>query len=199
MDVRSTPGSYEFVTVVSGLPRSGTSMLMQMLVAGGLQTQTDGVREADEDNLNGYYEFESVKQLRYDHSWLADAKGKAVKVISELLKELPSSYSYKIIFIRRRMEEVLASQRQMLVRRGQTGVVSSDDDEEISRIFQHHLSVTEQWLSSQANMEVLYVDHADILNDPLVNARQITEFLGLPLNIGKMAEVVDDSLYRQRS
>ena len=109
----------EIVTVVSGLPRSGTSMMMRMLEAGGMEPVTDDLRTADEDNPKGYYEFERVKDLERDQAWLEDARGRFVKVISMLLRHLPSGHRYKIIFMRRKMEEILASQRQMLVRRGE--------------------------------------------------------------------------------
>src|SRR5437899_574640 len=108
------------VTIVSGLPRSGTSMMMKMLEAGGMEPLTDHVRTADEDNPKGYYEFERVKDLEKDQTWLEDAKGRYVKVISMLLKHLPAGYTYKVIFMRRTMEEILASQRKMLVRRGES-------------------------------------------------------------------------------
>src|ERR1041385_2006037 len=106
------------IAIVSGLPRSGTSMMMKMLVAGGLEALTDNIRTADEDNPEGYFEFEMVKKLGDDRSWLADARGKCVKIVSSFLKHLPQDFTYKIIFMRRNIEEVLASQRQMLVRRG---------------------------------------------------------------------------------
>ena len=106
------------IVVVSGLPRSGTSMMMQMLEAGGMEVMTDGLRAADEDNLKGYFEYETVKALHTDRNWLPEARGKAVKIISELLKYLPETQTYRIIFLRRALEEVLASQDRMLVRRG---------------------------------------------------------------------------------
>ena len=105
------------ITVVSGLPRSGTSMMMKMLDAGGMEILSDEVRKADEDNPKGYYEFEKVKELEKDASWMGQAAGKAVKIISALLMHLPEEYSYRIIFMRRKMEEILKSQEQMLIRR----------------------------------------------------------------------------------
>jgi hypothetical protein len=110
----------ERIVVVSGLPRSGTSMMMKMLEAGGIPVLTDYEREADEDNPKGYFEFERVKNLKDgDDAWLPQAKGKVVKVIAALLTDLPSSYEYEVIFMRRAMPEILASQRQMLIRRGE--------------------------------------------------------------------------------
>ena len=122
------------IVVVSGLPRSGTSMMMQMLEAGGMDVLTDGRRTADEDNLKGYYEYEKVKALKTDNSWLPRAGGKAVKIISELLRHLPGTHTYRVIFMRRAMEEILASQDRMLIRRGVAPGVQADHGE-IARIF----------------------------------------------------------------
>ena len=127
----------QIITIVSGLPRSGTSMMMKMLEAGGMQVLTDHIRTADEDNPKGYYEFERVKQIEHDQAWLPDAQGKVVKMISALLKHLPSSYTYKVIFMRRNIDEILASQKQMLIRRGEpTDVVS---DEKLTELFDRHI------------------------------------------------------------
>ena len=127
----------KIITIVSGLPRSGTSMMMRILEAGGMRILKDEIRKADEDNPAGYYEFEKVKELKKDPSWLENAKGKAVKIISSLLEHLPERYIYKIIFIHRNMEEILDSQRQMLIRRGEaTNEVS---DEKVGKMFLKHL------------------------------------------------------------
>lgn len=103
----------DLITIVSGLPRSGTSMMMSMLEAGGMDVLTDGIRGADEDNPRGYYEFERVKQIEHDKGWLSDARGKAVKMVAALLKYLPPEYQYQVVFVRRNMDEVLASQRRI--------------------------------------------------------------------------------------
>ena len=184
------------ITVVSGLPRSGTSMLMKMLAAGGLEPLTDGLRSADADNPGGYYEFEKVKQLDNEAGWLAAAMGKTVKVISQLLDKLPVDKQYKIVFALRDMDEILASQRAMLKRRGR-----ADDgvpDAEIAAVFNRHLQEVREWLAGQGHMEVLYVDYAAILQAPLVESQRIVDFLALPLDVPQMAGVVDESLYRQR-
>lgn len=187
----------KFITIVSGLPRSGTSMLMKMLEAGGMEILTDNLRTADEDNPKGYYEFEAVKQLEDDQEWLPDAQGKVVKIISQLLKPLPQDYKYKVIFMRRKMAEILASQNQMLIRRGEpTDAVS---DETIAGLFQKHLSQVEAWLTEQANFEVLYVHYSEALEKPAEAAEQINEFLGSSLDVEQMQNVVDKSLHRQRS
>jgi hypothetical protein len=184
------------VVLVSGLPRSGTSMMMKMLEAGGLAVLTDHIRTADEDNPKGYYEFERVKQLEHDQAWLEDARGKVVKLIAALLKHLPADYRYKVIFIRRRIEEVLASQRAMLIRRGEP----TDDisDERMADLFARHVELVEAWLAEQPNIDVLYVHHHDTLANPAEQARRINHFLGGTLDEARMAAVVDPALYRQR-
>ena len=171
-------------------------MLMKMLAAGGLPPLTDGIREADADNPGGYYEFEKVKQLEKDTTWLESARGKAVKVISQLLDQLPPNRPYKIVFALRKMDEILASQRVMLARRGQLSDRISDA--EMAAAFGRHLSTVQQRLAEHPQMEVLYVNYAAVLRDPLATSREIKTFLALPLDIRQMASVVDESLYRQR-
>ena len=185
------------ITVVSGLPRSGTSMLMKMLEAGGLPPLIDNIRTADDDNPKGYYEFERVKAMdKGDTAWLADAQGKVVKVISALLKYLPAEYQYRIIFIRRNMPEILASQHKMLVRRGEDP--DKIDDKEMAELFAKHVSQVEAWLSQQSNMSVLYVHYSEILSDPVPQISQINQFLGGQLDTDQMTAVVDPALYRNR-
>ena len=184
------------VTVVSGLPRSGTSLMMKMLEAGGMNVLIDNVRQADEDNPRGYYEFERVKQIKHDQAWLEDAQGKAVKMVSGLLMHLPGSYTYKIIFVRRKMEEVLASQRKMLVRRGESP--NKVSDEKMAASFRQHLTAVEAWLATQPNIDVINVSYNEILQDPPGKARLVDQFLGNALDEKKMADAVDPILYRQR-
>jgi hypothetical protein len=186
----------ETIVVVSGLPRSGTSMMMKMLEAGGLPVLTDHVRTADEDNPRGYYEFERVKQIEHDQSWLADARGKVVKMIATLLKHLPAAYRYKIVFMQRHIDEVLASQRQMLVRRGEP--TDRIPDEKMAALFDKHVERVRAWLDGQPNMQVLYVHYSDVLADPAQQARRLNRFLGNTLDAKEMAQVVDPTLYRQR-
>ena len=192
----SLPQPDEYITIVSGLPRSGTSMLMKMLAAGGLPPLTDGIRKADADNPGGYYEFEKVKQLERDTTWLESARGKAVKVISQLLDQLPLHRTYKIVFALRKMDEILASQRAMLVRRERP--CDRISDAEMAAAFGRHLNAVQQWLAEHQQMEVLYVDYAAVLRDPLTTSHEIKTFLALPLDVRQMASVVDQSLYRQR-
>jgi hypothetical protein len=185
----------EAIIVVSGLPRSGTSMMMQMCVAGGLEPLIDQKRKADEDNPKGYYELEVVKGLEKDKSWLPDAKGKVIKVISALLKHLPPEYLYKVIFLQRNMQEIIASQKQMLIRRGEP---QRFEDEVLARMFRNHLVQVDQWLRSQQNIEVLHVDYNELLEKPLENITKIKEFLGKGVDHAPMAAVIDRNLYRQR-
>lgn len=192
----SLVGVEQRITIVSGLPRSGTSMLMKMLAAGGLQPLTDGIRSADEDNPGGYYELEKVKQLGSENQWLESVGGRAVKVISQLLDTLPGNKQYKIIFALREMDEILASQRAMLQRRGQ--VLDGTADAEIATAFRRHLHEVRRWLADQVHMDVLFVEYAKVLQDPLAVSGEIAAFLFLPLEVEKMAAVVDDNLYRQR-
>ena len=187
----------EVVTVVSGLPRSGTSMLMKMLEAGGLPAHSDELRAADKDNPKGYYEFERVKKLPDgDKDWLVEARGKAVKVIAALLEHLPQGHTYKVVFMQRKMEEILASQKQMLVRSGKPTDKVSDED--LAVMYQKHLAKVLAWLNQQPNFSVMYVDYNDLLANPEDYPEQISEFLGLRLDTEKMIQVVDPSLYRQR-
>ena len=185
------------ITVVSGLPRSGTSMMMKILDAGGIPPLTDEIREADADNPKGYYEFERVKQLtKGDTAWLPDAQGKAVKVIAALLEHLPPDYNYRVIFMQRHMGEILRSQKQMLIRRGEpTDKVS---DEEIAVLFQKHVDHTASWLAEQPNFDVVYVSYNRMLEAPSEQVARINEFLGNRLDVEKSAAVVDPTLYRQR-
>lgn len=184
------------IAIVSGLPRSGTSMMMRMLEAGGVPVLTDRIRTADDDNPEGYYEFERVKQIEEDKAWLPDAQGRVVKMIAALLKHLPPEYRYHVIFMRRNIEEVLASQREMLVRRGEP--TDAVPDERMAELFGKHVAQVEAWLAEQPNFEILYVDYGEVLAEPLAQAERVSEFLDCALDIEKMAGVVDPALYRQR-
>ena len=185
------------IYVVSGLPRSGTSMMMKMLEAGGLLPVTDNERTADEDNPKGYYEFERVKKMSEgDVAWVKDAPGKVLKVISYLLQHLPPGYDYKVIFMRRAMPEILASQKKMLINRGEpTDKVS---DEELSLLYEKHLEKTFNWLNQQKNFSYMEADYNQMLKNPGSLLPQMKAFLGNHLNFEKVAEVVDPKLYHQR-
>jgi hypothetical protein len=184
------------IVIVSGLPRSGTSMMMKMLAEGGVPVITDELRRADVDNPNGYFEFETVRQMSAgDVSWLANAGGKAVKIISALLEYLPSNYSYKIIFLEREIHEILASQHKMLTHRNEKPTA---DDKEIETQIQQHLSVMKPWLVRQPNMEVLFLNYNTLMTKPEPLCEQVSEFLDLPLNQTRMLAVPDKQLYRNR-
>lgn len=182
--------------IVSGLPRSGTSMMMQMLEAGGIPIVTDHIRKADEDNLQGYYEFEKVKTIKQDSSWLENCHGKVFKMVSALLYYLPKDNKYKVIFMKRKMEEMLASQNMMLQRQGQKGDNVSDD--EMAKKFEKHLRKIENWLAKQTNMEVIYINYNEVIENPYENARIVSRFINGRPNVDKMARVVKKSLYRQK-
>ena len=184
------------ITVVSGLPRSGTSMMMSMLQKGGVKILTDSLREADEDNLRGYLEYEHVKQLDRDATWLSEAEGKAVKIISMLLRHLPPDHQYRIIFMHRDVSEVLASQRKMMERRGEPP--DNVPDETMAALYRRHITETREWLKRQPNMKTLHVDYNETINDPRPTVKRVNEFLGGGLNQEAMAIVVSPKLYRQR-
>ncbi len=185
----------DFVVLVSGLPRSGTSLVMQMLAAGGLPLLTDGVRQPDADNYRGYYELEAVKKTKSDASWLVGAAGKAVKMVYLLLYDLPPGYQYRVVFLQRKLEEVLASQKIMLQRQGKG---TGEDDAAMTRIFQKELVKVGQWLSAQPNFSLLNVDYNRLVVQPRVHAAEIDEFLGGGLNLDAMAAAVDPAQYRNR-
>lgn len=190
--------SKQSIIVVSGLPRSGTSMMMKMLEAGGIPPLTDKIRTADDDNPKGYYEFERVKKLdKGDTDWLPQAEGKAVKVISQLLKYLPADYDYKVVFMRRHMDEILASQKKMLANRGEdTNRIS---DEELASLFEKHLNQVINWLDQQTNVSTLYIHYSDTLSDPQTQAEKVNGFLDQTLNVEAMTAVVDPALYRNQA
>src|SRR5512138_1486339 len=193
-DPKSKP---ETVIIVSGLPRSGTSMMMKMLAEGGLPVLTDSIRTADEDNPNGYFELEVVKQLSEgQRQWLANADGKLVKVISALLEHLPPEDHYKVLFMERQIPEILASQRKMLARRNETSSIS---DAEMEAQFREHLKAIKYWLARQPNMEVMYVDYNRMMADPDQYVPQIAAFVALPLDAEKMRSVPNEKLYRNRA
>jgi hypothetical protein len=188
----------DVITIVSGLPRSGTSMLMSMLETGGLPLLIDGVRTADEDNPKGYFEFERVKKVKQDKAWLNDAKGKVVKMISQLLYDLPSDYHYKIVFVRRNIDEILASQKQMLIRRG-TYKDGGPADDKMRAMLLAHVEQVLKWVDKQTNMNCVCVDYNNMLQGGAQEQiSKINIFLGGRMNTAAMTAVVDKKLYRQR-
>lgn len=183
------------IIVVSGLPRSGTSLMMQMLDNGGVEVLTDRVRTADTDNPRGYYEFEKAKKTKQDASWMPQARGKAVKMVSQLLYDLPAGERYKIIFMERDLEEVLDSQEKMLQRLSQPAAAPR---EAMKRSFTLHLERLGEWLPRQQNMEVFRVCYNELISSPEEQARRVREFLGGKPDVEGMVRTVDPSLYRNR-
>ncbi len=177
-------------------------MMMRMLEAGGMPLIADNVRIADEDNPRGYYEFEPAKQTRHDASWLRAAPGRAVKMVYRLLYDLPQDYAYRVVFMRRNLEEVLASQRTMLERQGNTDTSPHRqpvDDEQMAMLFAGELEKFERWVARQPNFSVHEANYNDLLGNPRRQAKRVNRFLGKRLDARAMARVVDASLYRNRS
>ncbi|MGA7908976.1 MAG: hypothetical protein WCA16_16320 [Candidatus Sulfotelmatobacter sp.] len=184
------------ITIISGLPRSGTSLMMQMLRAGGMGLLTDFERKPDADNPRGYYEWEPAKLLPEQPGIIAQAEGKAVKVITQLLMSIPEGHEYKVIMMQRPLAEVLVSQGEMLRRRG-----SSSDAlgrEAMAKAFRDHLLKVDAWLKSRRDISIRRQLYSDLLQTPRIACEGIREFLGLDLNVGSMAGEVDPSLYRNR-
>ena len=171
-------------------------MMMQMLHTGGLPCITDELREADISNPKGYFEFEKVKGLRTDNSWLPEAKGKVIKIISHLLPYLPPELDYKIVFMERNLDEVLASQRKMLENQGLSG--GDPSDKRLSQIFAKQLYQVKKMLDDR-QISTLFVDYRDVLEDPAEISAKIQAFLGKSLDQQAMKDVVDNNLYHQRS
>ncbi len=193
----ATTTTQSTITVVSGLPRSGTSLMMRMLAAGGIPPLTDHQRTADDDNPGGYYEFERVKQLeKGDTAWLATASGQAIKVISMLLRHLPADYHYQVIFMERDLDEILASQRKMLVNRDEDP--DAVDATQMRALFGQHLQEINQWLAAQSNFELLYINHRTLLTEPEPAISRVEHFLSQPIDSAAMAAVIDPTLYRNR-
>jgi len=172
-------------------------MMMQMLQAGGVQPLSDEIREADESNPRGYFELEKVKELDKggDLSWLAGARGRAVKIITYLLQYLPGSYNYRVIFMNRDLQEVLASQAKMLTRLG----VSQDADEErLLGQIRSHLAATRRLLNNTRAFDVLDLNYEAIVEDPMREGSKVAAFLGASVDVQRMATVVRPELYRNR-
>jgi hypothetical protein len=185
------------ITIVSGLPRSGTSLMMQMIRAGGIPALTDEQRAADEDNPRGYLEFEAVKKTKQDPSWLSQADGKVVKMVHLLLYDLPADRDYHVVFMRRNIKEVLASQKKMLQRSGRQGAAMSDDA--LANVFDGQLKKLLPWLAGQKNFKVLEVAYNDLMSDPKPQIQKISQFLGGTLDTAAMAAAIDPTLYRNRA
>jgi len=185
----------EEIVVVSGLPRSGTSLMMQMLNQGGIEVMTDNVRTADADNPRGYYELEAVKRIKQDSAWLAAARGKAFKAVSQLLYDFPDNERFRIVFMERDLDEMLRSQEKMLVRLGRTPAPA----DKMKQSYKIHLERLHTWMGNQSHMEVLLVHYNDLMRNPKEQTQRVNVFLGGALNLDRMLSVVDLNLYRNRS
>jgi hypothetical protein len=182
------------IVIVSGLPRSGTSLMMQMLDKGGMAVVTDNVRAPDTDNPRGYYELEQVKRIKEDVSWLPATRGTAFKMVSQLLYELPANEKYRVIFMERDMDEMILSQDKMLTRLGKPSAPAAL----IKDHFVKHLAKLKDWLAGQPNIQVIYVRYSDLVERPEVESTRVSEFLDRRVDPGPMAKSVDPSLYRNR-
>ena len=186
------------IVVVSGLPRSGTSMMMKMLEAGGVPVWIDGVRTADDQNPKGYYELERVKELdkNLNKAWVREGRGRAVKVISSLLEHLPATNNYQVLLMNRNIQEVLDSQSKMLLQRGEAGGEVSDSA--LQKFYETHLRKVKYFLAHQPGLSALDVAYADVVADPAMMAERIRTFLGADLDVAGMTGAVDGQLYRNR-
>jgi hypothetical protein len=189
----------EPIVIVSGLPRSGTSMMMRMLEAGGVPILSDEERTADVDNPKGYFELERIKNLETetDKSYLRDGRGKAVKAISFLIKDLPDDNDYRVIFMRRDLDEVLASQDKMIARLDQGD--TSAQEEAMKEAYRNDIVRTRLLCKKRANFELIEVHYSAAIEDPAATARAVNAFLGGGFDEAAMREAVDASLYRNRS
>ncbi len=188
--------SQDTITIVSGLPRSGTSMMMEMLEKGGITPLTDKVRRPDEDNPKGYYEYERVKALPEDTGWLEEAKGRSVKVLGEQIKHVPEGYDYKVVFMERDLDEMIESQTKMLKRKGK----DPDDisKEELKKTFKDYRKILKQQIASHPGMDVIYVSYNDMISNPELVIESVSAFFDRKLNTTEMLSVVDEDLYRNR-
>ncbi len=188
----------EPVVVVSGLPRSGTSMMMRMLAAGGVPAVTDGERTADVDNPKGYFELERVKDLEKetDKAYIRQSRGKALKVISFLLRHLPDDNAYRVVFMRRDLDEVLASQDKMIAHRG---AADSTDAELLKEAYRNDIARARTLARTRDNVTMLEVQYARAVAEPAAVAAEVAAFLGRPMDVQAMVAAVDPSLYRNRA
>jgi hypothetical protein len=185
------------IIVVSGLPRSGTSLMMKMLDAAGLELLVDNKRKADQDNPKGYYELEAVAQMKdKGTNWVAEAPGKAVKVVAPLLKYLPAEYAYKVLFMRRAMPEILASQKQMLTRRGKDA--EAVPDAAMAQIFDKQLAEVLKWMSENGSTEYIEIPFSELVAGNMQILESMSKFLKLEMDLNAMAQIADPELYRQR-
>ena len=184
------------ITVVSGLPRSGTSLVMQMLEKGGMEILTDHVRKPDGNNIHGYYEYDKVKSLQKNASWLNEAESKTVKIIVQLLPFLLPRYQYSVLFIERPIEEILPSQSKMLKDRGQQ---TTADSNQLATVFKQQVTRVKRWIENQPNIRMICLQYSHLILCPREEAAKIPEFLGVDMDLEAMISVIDSSLWHQKS
>jgi hypothetical protein len=185
----------DWITLVSGLPRSGTSLMMQMLSAGGIPPLTDGLRAADDDNPAGYFELERIQQLATDSSWLNEARGRSIKIISLLLYDLPPGLPCRILFMQRNLDEILASQRIMLQRRNVVDPGPADDP--MRRHFENHLVKVQRWINDR-QIPCLKCDYNRLVQNPDPILTDISAFLDGHPDPAAMRQVIRPDLYRNK-
>ena len=197
-ELRDATPLRESLVVVTGLPRSGTSMLMQMLAAGGVPLLSDAVRKPDEDNPRGYFEYEPVKKLLENTDWIEGAKGKAIKIVTPLLSAIPRNIPLRVIAIERNLDEILDSQAKMIERRGGALPDTSERRDRLKAEYRRTLRRVKVWLAGRPHTGVLVVARNSVLTDPAAQAERIREFLDGEADAARMAAAVDPSLHRQR-
>ena len=199
-----TPGSpttpvEESVIIVTGLPRSGTSMLMQMLAAGGMSILSDGLRQADEDNPRGYFEFEPVKNLLKDSKWLFEERGRVIKIVAPLLTALPPGLPCRVILSERDLEEVLDSQERMLMRRNRPLAATPERRRMLKDEYARTLGRVKAMLRRRPDTQLLVIEHCKAISDPHATAERMNKFLGGGLDVAKMAAAIDPTLHRNQA
>jgi Flp pilus assembly protein TadD len=193
------PPLSESLVVVTGLPRSGTSLLMQMLAAGGMNVLSDDLRAADEDNPRGYLEFAPVKNLVKDSKWLVEARGRVIKIIAPLLVALPPGLICRVILCERDLDEVLDSQERMLMRRNQLLPATPERRRVLKDEYMRTLVRAKAMLTRRTRTQLLVIEHSAAISDSLVTAERINNFLGGGLDVAKMAAAVEPTLHRNRA
>ena len=184
------------IIVVSGLPRSGTSMMMQMLAAAGMEIYTDEQRKADENNPRGYYEADAVKGLATDNNWVKECRGRVVKVVAPVVPYLPQEERYRVIFMDRDINEIVTSQTRMLGRLDKEG--GDIEEERLREVFNQQAQFAARLVVSHGNA-LIRIGYANTVNDPEMVARKIAEFFGQDLDIAAMVAAVDPSLHREKA
>jgi hypothetical protein len=185
-----------YVTIVAGVPRSGTSLMMQMLARGGIEPLTDGRRAADEDNPRGYYEYDPAKRTRADASWVDRAAGRAVKLAHLLVEHLPPAHEYRVVLMRRDLGEVVASQRAMLDRLGERGADLSPA--QLAAAYERQLGRVRAWLDKQPNVRFIEVDYNELIRAPEKVVAALAELFEGRVNAEAMRAAIDPELYRRR-